>query len=413
MGMQDRGAITNERQERLKNLILRLHEGESEEIIKVDFAEHFETVSPLEISVMERKLMKEEGLSAENIMKLCNVHVAVMAAYVADPKNIPDDFSKPGHPVHVMKEENLALEAALMRIRNLLEVYTEEPIDEIRAGLVKQIDLLWDFDKHFTRKEMSFFPIMERLGNTAPPQVMWGVDDQIRDQYKAFKEAFLADEMGQLIPLFSEFEYEMQEMFVKEENILIPMVTESFNEDDWIAIADEMDEIGYCIVRPLQKWVPERRETGVIQSAEEVTDRLSFKTGSLSHKELDLILDLLPLEITFVDKDHIVKYYDNGTDDKLLPRTPSAIGRDMMNCHPPRVHDTVSQLVHDLETGKKDSQAAWFKRGDGVFVYIDYIALRDEAGEFLGILETVQDITELNEIKGMNRDVNMKGQGTK
>ena len=404
--MQDRGAITNERQERLKNLIMRLHEGESEEVIKEEFAEHFETVSPLEISVMERKLMKEEGLSAKNIMKLCNVHVAVMAAYVSDPEHIPDDFSKPGHPVYVMKEENLAIEAALMRIRNLLEAYIEDPLPEIRDGLMKQIDLLWDFDKHFTRKEMSFFPIMERLGNTAPPQVMWGVDDQIRDQYKAFKAAFLADEMEQLMPLFSEFEYEMQEMFVKEENILIPMVTESFNEDDWIAIADEMDEIGYCIVSPLQKWVPERQEIIDIQLPEDTTDRLPLGTGSLSQKELDLILDLLPLEITFVDKDHIVKYYDNGTDEKLLSRTPSAIGRDMMNCHPPRVHDTVSQLVHDLETGKKDSQAAWYKRKDGVFIYIDYIALRDENGEFLGILETVQDITELNEIKGMNRDVN-------
>lgn len=404
--MQDRGAITTERQERLKNLILRLHEGESEEVIKVEFAEHFETVSPLEISVMERKLMKEEGLSAENIMKLCNVHVAVMAAYVSDPDRIPDDFSKPGHPVHVMKEENLAIEAALMRIRNLLEVYIEDPLPEIRDGLAKQIDLIWEFDKHFTRKEMSFFPIMERLGNTAPPQVMWGVDDQIRDQYKDFKAAFLADEMDKLIPLFSEFEYEMQEMFVKEENILIPMVTESFNEDDWIAIADEMDEIGYCIVSPLQKWEPTRREPGDIQLPEKTADRLPLGTGSLSQTELNLILDLLPLEITFVDKDHIVKYYDNGTDEKLLPRTPSAIGRDMMNCHPPRVHDTVSQLVHDLETGKKDSQAAWFKRGDGVFIYIDYIALRDENGEFLGILETVQDITELNKIKGINRDVN-------
>lgn len=404
--MQDRGAITNERQERLKNLILRLHEGESEEVIKVEFAKHFDTVSPLEISVMERKLMKEEGLSAENIMKLCNVHVAVMAEYVSDPDRIPDDFSKLGHPVHVMKEENLAIEAALMRIRNLLEVYMEDPLPEIKDGLVKQIELLWDFDKHFTRKEMSFFPIMERLGNTAPPQVMWGVDDQIRDQYKAFKAAFLADEMDQLMLLFSEFEYEMQEMFVKEENILIPMVTENFNEDDWIAIADEMDEIGYCIVEPLQKWVPERRETTDLQLPEEATDRLSFGTGSLSQKELDIILDILPLEITFVDKDHIVKYYDNGTEDKLLARTPSAIGRDMLNCHPPRVHDTVTQLVHDLETGSKDSQAAWFKRGDGVFVYIDYIALRDENGEFLGILETVQDITELNQIQGINRDVN-------
>ena len=403
--MQDRGAITNERQERLKNLILRLHEGESEEVIKEEFKEHFETVSPLEISVMERKLMKEEGLSAENIMKLCNVHVAVMADFVSDPENIPDDFSRPGHPVYVLKEENLALEAALMRIRNLLEVYIEAPSDEIKAGLRKQIDLLWDFDKHYTRKEMSFFPIMERQGNTAPPQVMWGVDDQIRDQYKAFKAAFLVDEMDQLMPLFSELEYEMQEMFVKEESILIPMVTEAFNEDDWIAIADEMDEIGYCIVEPLEKWKPVRQKEEV-DITEEAKGRLKLGTGSLSHKELDLILNKLPLEITFVDKDHIVKYYDNGPEEKLLARTPSAIGRDMLNCHPPRVHETVKQLVHDLETGVKDSQQAWYKRDDGVFVFIDYIAIRDEGGSFLGILETVQDISKFTKLDSDNRRVN-------
>ena len=403
--MQDRGAITNERQERLKNLILRLHEGESEEVIKEEFKEHFETVSPLEISVMERKLIKEEGLSAENIMKLCNVHVAVMADFVSDPENIPDDFSRPGHPVYVLKEENLALEAALMRIRNLLEVYIEAPSDEIKAGLRKQIDLLWDFDKHYTRKEMSFFPIMERQGNTAPPQVMWGVDDQIRDQYKAFKAAFLVDEMDQLMPLFSELEYEMQEMFVKEESILIPMVTEAFNEDDWIAIADEMDEIGYCIVEPLEKWKPVRQKEEV-DITEEAKGRLKLGTGSLSHKELDLILNKLPLEITFVDKDHIVKYYDNGPEEKLLARTPSAIGRDMLNCHPPRVHETVKQLVHDLETGVKDSQQAWYKRDDGVFVFIDYIAIRDEEGSFLGILETVQDISKFTKLDSDNRRVN-------
>ena len=403
--MQDRGAITNERQERLKNLILRLHEGESEEVIKKEFKEHFETVSPLEISVMERKLMKEEGLSAENIMKLCNVHVAVMADFVSNPENIPDDFSRPGHPVYVLKEENLALEAALMRIRNLLEVYIEAPSDEIKAGLRKQIDLLWGFDKHYTRKEMSFFPIMERQGNTAPPQVMWGVDDQIRDQYKAFKAAFLVDEMDQLMPLFSELEYEMQEMFVKEESILIPMVTEAFNEDDWIAIADEMDEIGYCIVEPLEKWKPVRQKEEV-DITEEAKGRLKLGTGSLSHKELDLILNKLPLEITFVDKDHIVKYYDNGPEEKLLARTPSAIGRDMLNCHPPRVHETVKQLVHDLETGVKDSQQAWYKRDDGVFVFIDYIAIRDEEGSFLGILETVQDISKFTKLDSDNRRVN-------
>lgn len=404
--MQDRAAQTNERANKLKDLIMRLHEGESEEVIKKDFAEHFQTVSPLEISVMERKLMKEEGLNAEHIMKLCNVHVSIMKDYVTDPENIPTDYEKPGHPVHVLKEENFAIEAALMRVRNLLEVYLEEQSDEIKDGLEKQLDTLWQFDRHYARKEISFFPIMERQGNTAPPQVMWGVDDEIRELYKDVRKALTAGEIDQLMPIFSELEYEMQEMIVKEENILIPMVSETFNEDDWIAIVEEQDEIGYTIVRPRAKWVPDRVRPEETVSAEELDGRLSLGTGSLSLKELNLILDILPMELTFVDKDHIVKYYDNGEGEKLLGRTPSAIGRDMMNCHPPRVHDTVRQLVADLESGKKDSQDAWYQREDGVFVHIDYIAVRNEADEFMGILETVQDITELNKIEGTNRDVN-------
>jgi hypothetical protein len=401
--VNDRGVETKKRQEKLKELILRLHEGASEEVIKEEFTKHFQTISPLEISVMERKLMKEEGLSAQEIMRLCNVHVAVMVDYVEDPENIPDDFQKPGHPVHVLKEENLALEAALMRIRNLLEVYVQTPDDEIKKGLQLQIDLLWDFDKHYTRKETSFFPIMEKYGNTAPPQVMWGVDDQIREQYKIFKAAFEADQFHTMLPLFSEFEYEMQEMFVKEENILIPMVSEIFTEEDWLAIADEMDDIGYCIVSPLAKWQPKRREK--VEKAENSNDRLQLGLGTLSVKELNQILDVLPLELTFVDVENVVQYYNNHPDEKLLPRTPSAIGRDVMSCHPPKVHETVCQLISDLREGIKDIQHAWYQKEE-TLIYITYTAVRDAAGEFQGILEYVQDITELSTIQGENREVN-------
>lgn len=405
--MEDRAIQGKERQEKLKDLILRLHDGESDDVIKEEFAQDFQTVSPLEISVMERKLMKEEGLSAQEIMRLCNVHVSIMADYVENPENIPDDFQKPGHPVHVLKEENLALEAALMRIRNLLELYIENPDNEIKKGLAQQIELIWDFDKHYTRKETSFFPIMEMYGNTAPPQVMWGVDDKIRDQYKAFKKIFEADDFEKMLPVFSEFEYEMQEMFVKEENILIPMVTEEFDEADWIAIADEMDAIGYCIVKPLAKWEPEQVDIPEAEASLDIQNRLPLGTGSLSLKELNLILDMLPLELTFVDKENVVQYFNNQPGEKLLGRTPTAIGRDVMKCHPPKSQDIVTQLIKDLRDGAKDIQKAWYKKGE-TLVYITYAAVRDEDGKFMGILEYVQDITEISEIKGENRDVNVK-----
>lgn len=200
--MDDRSIQTNERTEKLKKLILRLHQGVDEDIIKQEFAENFESVSPLEISVMERKLMKEEGLSAEHIMKLCNIHVSIMKDYLSDPDSIPDDFSKPGHPVHVLREENLAIEAALMRVRNLLKPYLAEPNAELKSFLNNQLDILWGFDKHYTRKETSFFPIMEAQGNIAPPQVMWGVDDEIRDLFKDFRVALNEDNIDELMPVF-------------------------------------------------------------------------------------------------------------------------------------------------------------------------------------------------------------------
>src|SRR5699024_601585 len=143
------------------------------------------------------------------------------------------------------------------------------------------LDILWDFDKHYARKENSFFPIMEKYGNTAPPQVMWGVDDEIRDLFKAFRVAFKAGEKEKLMLIYSEFEYEMQEMIVKEENIHISMVTEDFTEDDWITIADEMDEIGDCTVKPMPKWEPVRANPEMDQESEIQTDRIQLGTGSL------------------------------------------------------------------------------------------------------------------------------------
>ena len=401
--MTDSNKNKRERQDKLKELILRLHDGESEEIIIEEFAQHFQNISPLEISVMERRLMKEDGLSVDEIMRLCNVHVAVMANYVDSDLEAPDDFSQPGHPVHVLREENLALEANLMRIRNLLDFYLarEDKDEEIKKGLSLQIEMLGEFDRHYQRKENSIFPLMEKYDILAPPKVMWGVDDEIRDLYKAFKKNFYEDQRSLLEDQFTELEYEMQEMFVKEEEIMIPMITEVFTQEDWIKVRDESPAFGYCLVEPLAEWKVEGLEIEA-KPNQEVPGELQLGTGSLTLRELDLILNLLPLELTFIDKDDVVKYFNNQEQEKLLARTPNAIGRDVMNCHPPKSYHIVEQLIEDLKSGKKDQEVAWFKK-DGHAIHITYVAVRDDAGEYLGILEYVQDISELISIEGEKR----------
>ena len=336
-----------ERQEKLKELMLRLHQGEKEEIIQEEFNKHFDSVSPYEIQVMERNLM-QEGITYEEIMRLCKIHASLMSAKVEAGEGMPD-FEKEGHPVMVLKKENLALRGAIDRIERLLQAYLSTKDEELLKGLKRQISLLDQFENHYLRKEYALFPIMESKGITAPPKVMWGVHDEIREIYKNFKQAF-HNQTHDVMEQFLVVKEELLEMIFKEENILIPMVAQAFHVDDWEKMAQDTPQYGYCIVTPEAEWKVEKQPSP-IQPKEEIqeTGDIPLSTGSLSLEQLDLLLNLLPMELSFVDKDNIVKYYNEGNgEEKIFQRTKSAIGRDVINCHPPKSHAIVTQLFEQL-----------------------------------------------------------------
>ncbi len=391
-----------QRQAILKNLILRLHAGEDYEQIKQEFKEHFATVSALEISMMERRLI-EQGIAVEEIQRLCSIHADLFADAVAYGQAPSPETEKPGHPIRVLKEENVAIEATLDRIARLLESYLAEPDPALKTGLLKQLDILWGFDKHYARKEYAIFPIMERYGMTAPPKVMWGVDDEIRGLHKKMKRMLEEGQLDALKVTFETLQQEMKEMFIKEEDILLPMVADSFTEDDWLKIAAESEEIGYCIVHPEAQWLPERAAFGTGETMGSVPEgNIAFGTGFLTVKELEMMLNRLPLELTFIDADGIVKYYNDGPDEKIFMRTKSALGRQVDNCHPPKSVALMRQLVADLKSGKKSQEIMWYEEG-GKFIVVNYCALRDEDGTYLGVLEYVQEAQDIRGLTGAKR----------
>lgn len=384
-----------ERQEILKNLMLRLHAGEDKEVIQEEFNEVFDEISPYEIQLMERNLMSE-GITFAEIMSLCNVHANLMGSKVNTQTSVAD-FEQPGHPVHVMKMENLAIRGALDRVERLLVNYLETKDSTIEKGLRRQISLLDQFENHYQRKEYAMFPIMEKKGITAPPKVMWGVHDQIRDLYRDFKKA-LNDGKESTLEEFQIARDEMLEMIQKEENILIPMVEQVFHVDDWETIASQSPEYGYCIVKPEKEWAVKKSFSPVKEETQvESEGDIPLSTGSLSLKELNLILNLLPMELSFVDAQNIVKYYNEGNcEEKIFKRTPSAIGRDVILCHPPRVHETVQTIFEQLKSKQKEKEEMWFKTEDKM-VHVTYHAVWDEEGKYMGCLEYVQDIKPLVE----------------
>ncbi len=384
------------RQDKLKELILRLHDDEDPEQIKQEFNEHFGSVSAKEISEIEKALMNE-GLEVEAIMKLCNVHAAVMGQSVQQIHTKDNEHEHQGHPIQVLKNENAAINMLLVQIEDRIKA---NDLDALK----KLAEKLWEIDKHYLRKENSYFSLMEKYGFTAPPKVMWGVDDEIRDLIKTFRKNL--DE-GR-IEGYDEMAFEIREMIFKEEEIMIPMIMEDFTLNDWKAIEEESDSMGYTLIQPpVERWEPNRALTFVERykkdQAKQVVshETINFKTGQLSYEQLVKVLDHLPLEVTFIDDTDTFRYF-NESEHKYFPRTMSALGRHVLNCHPPKSQHIVTELLTDFRMGRKDKETLWFNKGD-LFLVVTYVALRDDTGKYIGTLEYVQEASNIRQMEGDRR----------
>ncbi len=395
------------RQKVLKELITELHNGKSVEEVKPRFEKLIEGISPTEISEMEQALIME-GMPVEEIQRLCDVHAAVFKGSIAEIHGPQKDEDVPGHPVHTFKLENKAIEEFIENdLKNHLNNFLSNDSRENLNLLSKDLEQLMEIEKHYGRKENLLFPYLEKYGITAPPKVMWGVDDEIRAE---LKEAINLlgeckgnkEEVGEKV---NNVINRITEMIYKEEKILLPMALEHLTEDEWLSIEEASSEYGYCFIEPVKKWKPKRVNVEARIQAEgekPVKDGyIKFETGLLLPEEIEAIFNTLPIDITFVDKDGIVKYFSQAKE-RIFPRPKTVIGRTVENCHPPASVHIVQQIVEDLQSGKKDHEDFWIKM-KGMYAYIRYFAVRNSQGEFLGIVEVTQNIKPIQEITGEKR----------
>ena len=393
------------RQQILKELILELHAGKSVDDVKERFGNLIEGLSATEISDMEHALV-DEGMPVEEIQRLCDVHAEVLGTSVEE---IHTDKSEeqPGHPIHIFRLENKALESLIDNvIIPEVEEYETNENQEALATLREAIDKLWEIDKHYSRKENLLFPIMEKHEITTPPKVMWGVDDEIRADIKEVREilASKAPNKAVLVEKTKEAVERVKDMIFKEENILFPMVLETFSKREWEEISKSSSEIGFCLIEPQGVWHAPQDENDEKDSPEGPNHEgyVEFDAGRLLPEEINAIMNTLPLDITFVGADGRVKYFTQGKE-RIFARPKTVLGRDVENCHPPASVHIVEKIVEDLRTGKKDHEDFWIKMRNGIYALISYYAVRNKYGEFLGIMEVSQDIKPIQEITGEKR----------
>lgn len=391
------------RKQAIKDMLRQLHEGKSVEEVQGIFRDAFDGVSASEISAAEQALISE-GLPVAEVQRLCDVHSAVFKGSIEEI-HAPSDVTKiPGHPAHTLKAENAAITAHMNeRVRPLLSHVQARKLAP--QTLLPEIGGLLAIDLHYSRKENLFFPYLEQHGITAPPKVMWGVDDEIRALLKDSAK-LAAQGSDQTAAKLTEGLTRVEEMIFKEENILIPMLIDTLSAEEWSSVAQESGEIGYCMIATPPVW---RAKGAPVEQAAAPTAPASgsvqLPTGFLSVPELTRLLDTLPIDITFVGADDTVRYFSQGSE-RVFPRTKAIIGRNVKNCHPPASVHIVEGIINDFKSGKKDHEDFWIKLGDK-FVYIRYFAVRDEAGTYLGVLEVTQDIKPIQAIEGEKRLVSL------
>ena len=393
------------RKELLKHMMLELHKGNAPDAVRKRLEDLLGSIPYGEVVEVEQQLI-QEGLPQEEIQKFCDIHSAVLDG------NIDRSMARlipPGHPADTFSRENAALQAVTGHIASLcsgVESLEEHLVAARVMELRAQFNALSDVDKHYRRKENLLFPYLEQKGITGPPTVMWGKHDEIRALLRSAREALElgagmnAEELRTVADIILlPAERGVEDMIMKEEQILLPMCMDQLTDLEWFEIHRQTPEIGFCLYDPAVEWTPKgmpERDTAEVRG-----DAVRMPSGTLTPRELTAILNTLPADLTFVDADDKVRYFTQGRE-RIFDRNRAILGRDVRLCHPPSSVNIVEQILKDFKSGNQERAPFWIHLRDR-FIHIEYFAVRDADGSYLGTLEVSQDLTEKRALDGEQR----------
>lgn len=393
------------RVELLKGYLRRLGEGEAIETVRADFVEAFQCVDASEIMKAEQEMIRE-GTPITEVQKLCDIHSALFhgvtrqeklanaqkatgqACKVQKAGTIQPDFShkkertallaeRKGHPLQTLTEENRQLDKLLVCARRQLE--TGENMTEV-LGRLRELSV------HYAKKGDLLYPHLSvQYGVSGPSNVMWTVDDEIRDELMALSRSIAYDEQWK--KRMESVLTRIDEMIYKEDNILFPNCAVYFTEEEWMEIYRDAKDYGSCLGVVSQIW--EEAEERIRKEPSFYEGEIRMPGGHMTVAQLTALLNTIPMEITFIDDNNVNRFFNEGS--KVFKRPGMAIDREVFSCHPPKIEPMVRKIIEDFRNHKKDTVPVWMEKG-GRSMLVTYMAVRDHAGKYLGTVECVQDM---------------------
>jgi len=304
-----------------------------------------------------------------------------------------------GSFLHILNQNNEQIDLRLKAIRPLLKELNQDYGNQtLRNELKDKFTDLAKIDLHYQIKENVFFPIVEKyLPDYRCLQVMWSFHDDIRRNLKEVIQ-LLGEEnfdLKRFNRLAGDIFFNIYAIKFREERILFPIISGIIPEKELNTLIAESLEIGFPFISP--EILPETTDT----ATSELSGEIDLKTGHLSADQIRLIFNHLPVDITYVDENNKVKFFSTP-EKRIFRRTNSIIGRDVKNCHPHESVHVVEQIVEAFRNGEKDKASFWIQM-KGEFILIQYFAVHDELGNYKGVVEVSQEITEIRNIQGEQR----------
>jgi len=393
--------------ELIKSLIKQLHEGKNPEEVKVEFRNILRNTGPTQIAQAEQELIAE-GMPQEEIRKLCDVHLAIFKESL-DKQKVQVEVD---HPIYVFMEEHKIILQHLEELKNIVQkIVAANGFNEVGEEVhrLKHIaEHLMEVENHNVREENVLFPYLQKHGITEPSAIMWTEHNELKKKKKQLitllesheKYAFqdFAEKLSEMVNFITE---ELSSHIYKENHILYPAAMRVIKDEEWPEIREQCDELGYCCFTPSYIMATEEPR-GEAEATLEGT--IGFETGSLTPEEIESMLNSLPADITFVDAEDTVRYFNKG-EERIFPRTKAIVGRKVQQCHPPKSIHIVNKVMEDLKKGKRKSTDFWIDMKERK-IHIRYFPVRNKEGEYLGVMEVTQDITDIQKIKGERRLLN-------
>ena len=295
----------------------------------------------------------------------------------------------------------------------------------IKNKWLEYYDKLYTFNlTHLARKQHQLFSILETKGFDRPSRIMWTFDNAVRDNISEARKLLQEDKIDEFLKK-QEMVWELTlDIMHKEEEILYPTSLKMITEEEFRNMRSGDDEIGYFLIEKPEGFLPLKKEEKLekIENTEAAqtgnfmsdlagllskynmngnsgkSDVLDVKQGKLTLEQINLIFQHMPVDLSFVDENEIVKFYTD-TKHRIFPRSAGVIGRDVKNCHPRESVSSVLEIIEAFRSGEQDEVDFWLEM-NGKFIYIYYVAVRDENGKFKGVLEMMQDVTRIRGLEG-------------